>query len=78
MRAKLSARTNSGAVEVLADGKCFVQSGGHASGGRYSHCGSRITVLSLAQLNAYLATVGLCGFSSNRTQFSFKSALTAT
>lgn len=49
---------NSGAVEVLADGKCFVLAGGHASGVRYSHCGSRIPTLSLAQLNAYLATVG--------------------
>jgi hypothetical protein len=58
MRAKRSARTNSGAVEVLADGKCFVLSGGHASGVRYSHCGSRIPTLSLEQLNAYLATVG--------------------
>jgi len=50
---------NSGAVEVLADGKCFVLAGGHASGVRYSHSGSRIPTLSLEQLYAYLATVGL-------------------
>jgi len=67
---------NSGAVELLADGKCFVLAGGHASGVRYSHCGSRIPTLSLAQLNAYLATVGLCGFSSNPSRLSFQSALT--
>jgi hypothetical protein len=67
---------NDVAVELLGDGKCFVLAGGHDSGVRYSHCGSRIPTLSLAQLNAYLATVDLCGFSSNPSRLSFQSALT--
>lgn len=55
---------NNGTVELLADGKCFVMAGGHSSGVRYSHSGSRLPTLSLALLDAYLATVGVKGFIS--------------
>lgn len=46
-----------GAVELLADRKCFMLAGHHPSGVRYSHSGEVIPTLTREKLDAYLATV---------------------